>query len=147
MSDALKDAMDVLREYDSRHEAHWVARTVNLIGYPVSLRIPGGIHNLTREEAERLYRTLGAALQRPARPPSQSKTVLVRIAVAVDKDGNWVGCGCSCCCNEEAEDTARDNHDDSHGGKAVSLVWVTASVPLPEPQEVQGTVETKEGGS
>jgi len=69
------------------------------------------------------------------------KTVTVRIPVAVDGNGRWV-CGAS-------DDIAGDIHNadstreycDMIDIVDASIVWITAEVPVPEPVEVEGSVE------
>lgn len=66
-------------------------------------------------------------------------TVTVRIAVAVGTNGAWSCVGANWAGDE----------DDSVGRAALnqisgqaSLFWVTATLPIPEPVEVEGKVET-----
>lgn len=64
-----------------------------------------------------------------------ANTVKVRIAVAMQPDGNWNAVGWRNADDSQAEGAALSAVNDS-----ARLVWVTASVPIPEP-EVPGTVE------
>lgn len=63
-------------------------------------------------------------------------TVKVRIAVAVDADGDWNACGGSGMDDGEAMDIAIDVV-----GNGEARYWLTAELPVPEPQEIEATVE------
>ncbi len=68
---------------------------------------------------------------------TEPKTVTVRIAVAIDPHGGWNAVGASTIDDGAAMDLAID------GVKAgEARYWVTAALPIPEPQEIAGTVET-----
>ena len=67
---------------------------------------------------------------------TEPKTVTVRIAVAIDPYGCWCAAGHSGMDDGAAMDLAID------GVKAgEARYWVTATLPIPEPQEIDGTVE------
>ena len=68
---------------------------------------------------------------------TKPKTVTVRIAVAIDPHGEWNAVGTNAIDDDDAMNLAID------GVKAgEARYWVTAALPIPEPQEIAGTVET-----
>lgn len=67
---------------------------------------------------------------------TEPKTVTVRIAVAIDPYGGWNAVGASTIDDGAAMDLAID------GVKAgEARYWVTATLPIPEAQEIAGKVE------
>lgn len=66
-----------------------------------------------------------------------SKTVTVRIPVAVYPDGEWGAEATSHRDDERNLICLRDSWCEEH----MSIVWITAEVPIPEPVEVRGEVE------
>ena len=67
---------------------------------------------------------------------TEPKTVTVRIAVAVDTRGVWNAVGASTIDDGVAMDLAAEAVADGE-----ARYWVTATLPIPEPQEIDGTVE------
>ncbi len=67
---------------------------------------------------------------------TEPKTATVRIAVAVDQDGDWAACGAIYITDEEMMGDATYHLNDG-----AARYWVTATLPIPEPQEISGTVE------
>ncbi len=65
-------------------------------------------------------------------------SVKVRIAVAVDNDGDWYAVGWL---DAEEGGSAKGYAEDELAKKAAHYFWVTAELPIPEPVEVEGTVE------
>lgn len=110
-------------------KVEWQARA-----YDGRVMVPGwgwqGEFILSPEEAWRLYESLRDVLQaggvkRPEEPGAP-RTVPVRIAVCVDEAGfHRVGL-------TAPRRSSRQHH----------VVWITASVPLPQSVEVQGEVES-----
>ena len=67
------------------------------------------------------------------------KTIRVRIAVAVTEKGEeWDAAGYHNCTDAELVDLVRENIDVRNPHH---IVWVTADVPLPTQQTVEGEVE------
>lgn len=63
------------------------------------------------------------------------KTVEVRIAVAVDKDGGWCSSGADGHKDDDLMNAALGGM-----GRHEARYWVTATLPIPQPQEVEGQV-------
>lgn len=73
---------------------------------------------------------------------SESRTVRVRFAVAVDTNGSWDGVPIGVSPDDDAASEALD----LLGSNETPVVhFVTADVPVPEPQEVAGEVEVADG--
>lgn len=67
-----------------------------------------------------------------------SKTVTVRIPVAVYPDGEW---GADANSHRDDESNLKYLHN-NWCEEHMSVVWITAEVPIPEPVEVEGRVES-----
>jgi hypothetical protein len=70
-------------------------------------------------------------------------TIKVRIAVAVDPQGRWY-----CYGSGDREKNYIENHDQlletttfDTIGPSESLYWLTAELPVPEPQEITAVIE------
>ena len=70
-----------------------------------------------------------------------SRSVKVRIALVVNSDGKWNASGWSGAENDEVMECALEGLE-ATGGEAE--FWITATVPLPEVQEIAGAVEEVE---
>lgn len=103
------------------------------------------------DEQSEEWRALCTAIRAAADGEPVGPTVTVRIAVMVDECGDYGAIGASPASYRSLEDDARDTegaalvtYRDAVGEKAARrkhVVWVTASVPLPQSVEVQGTTE------
>lgn len=78
-----------------------------------------------------------------------AKTVKVRIPVAVDPQGRWHAYGWS-----TGDAFGPKNHDEllevtdaDQIGPSESLYWITAELPIPQVEEVAGTVSNGERDS
>lgn len=65
-----------------------------------------------------------------------SKTVKVRIAVAVWAYGGWAAMGE----DGRADDLVLASFEEDYDPKPSVIHWVTAEVPIPQPQEIAGEV-------
>lgn len=106
-------------------------------GYPIALHGPTVDYGISMRSAWGLYESLRDALTAAGiKPPEpQARTVPVRIAVAVDDAGfHRIGLN-----RTEAVECYADHNGPS--SRPLHVVWVTASVPLPQSVEVKGEVK------
>lgn len=74
--------------------------------------------------------------------PRAPRTVRVRVAVAVDREGNWYARGWN---KPTGGDPEAAMHSLSSGKPGpLTLAWIWADLPIPEPAEVEAQVEGRE---
>ena len=64
----------------------------------------------------------------------------IRVAVAINEEGQWLACG-----YPDDDDQAIDEVVSGvmeEGGQQLATYWLTATVPIPETDEVEAEVET-----
>ena len=81
----------------------------------------------------------------------QRRMVRIRVAAAVDPQGRWYvyGCGTADGTNHIANhDQLLETSDYDIIGPSEALYWLTAELPVPEPQEVAAATlpQEREGG-
>lgn len=105
------------------------------------------VATLTDDQAEQLRVSLFACTKQARErederraEAAKPKTVRVRIAVAVGAEGDWVASGAHGNPDQDAADLCLDDTD----GNPKHVVYVTAEVPLPVTQVVEGSVARAE---